>query len=62
MEPTSEYQAGTTRPQQRRWLIGGLLLLAVIVAGVVALDRSAASSQHNRTRGDSHVDPPTPPR
>jgi len=60
MEPTSEYQAGTTRPQQRRWLVGGLVLLAAIVAGAVVLDRSGANSHRNRVQHDSHLEPTTP--
>jgi len=61
MEPQSEYQAGT-RPQQRRWFMGGLVLLAVLVAGALVLERSGAKSHHNRVQHDSHVDPGTPPR
>ncbi|HKO50311.1 MAG TPA: hypothetical protein VJV79_21420 [Polyangiaceae bacterium] len=62
MEPTSEYQAGKTRPQQRHFLIGGLVLLVVIVTGVLVLDRSGTNDPHNRVRDETHVDPPTPPR
>jgi hypothetical protein len=62
MEPTSEYQAGKTRPQQRRWLVGGLVLLVVIVTGILVLDRSGANSHRNRTQDESHIDPTTPPR
>jgi len=61
METSSDYQAGT-RPKQRRWFVGGLLLLVVIVTGILVLDRSAANSHRIRMQDESHVDPPTPPR
>jgi hypothetical protein len=62
MKQTSEYQAGKTRPKQRRFLVGGLVVLVLMVTGVLVLDRSGAKSHHNRVLNDSRVAPPTPPR